>query len=131
MAATIMEAREFARLTDEELLATHYREGDLAARDELMDRFSYTQDRVAQEVGKSRPHIANTLRLLKLQESVKAMVTSGQARRSLQKAGPLLSLGNFSFLKFVFIRFGWGKRGAVPQRQTPCVCTKAGRDRRR
>jgi RNA polymerase sigma-B factor len=39
MAAAIMEAREFARLTDEELLATHYREGDLAARDELMDRF--------------------------------------------------------------------------------------------
>ena len=39
MAATIMEAREFARLTDEELLDTHYREGDLAARDELVDRF--------------------------------------------------------------------------------------------
>jgi RNA polymerase sigma-B factor len=39
MPATLMEAREFARLTDEELLDTHYREGDLAARDELMDRF--------------------------------------------------------------------------------------------
>jgi RNA polymerase sigma-B factor len=39
MAATIMDAREFARQTDEELLDTHYREGDLAARDELMDRF--------------------------------------------------------------------------------------------
>ncbi len=39
MAATIMEAREFARQTDEELLDTYYREGDLAARDELMDRF--------------------------------------------------------------------------------------------
>jgi RNA polymerase sigma-B factor len=37
--ATIMEAREFARQTDEELLDTHYREGDLAARDELVDRF--------------------------------------------------------------------------------------------
>jgi RNA polymerase sigma-B factor len=39
MAATIMDAREFARQTDEELLDTHYREGDLASRDELMDRF--------------------------------------------------------------------------------------------
>jgi RNA polymerase sigma-B factor len=39
MAATIMEAREFARQTDEELLDTHFRERDLAARDELMDRF--------------------------------------------------------------------------------------------
>ena len=32
MAATIMEMRELARLTDEELLDMHYREGDLAAR---------------------------------------------------------------------------------------------------
>jgi RNA polymerase sigma-B factor len=39
MAATIIDAREFARQTDEELLDTHYREGDLASRDELMDRF--------------------------------------------------------------------------------------------
>ena len=39
MAATLMEAREFARQTDEELLDTHYRERDLAARDELVDRF--------------------------------------------------------------------------------------------
>jgi ParB family chromosome partitioning protein len=51
---------------------------EAAAYHELMDRFSYTQDRVAQEVGKSRPHIANTLRLLKLPESVKAMVRDGQ-----------------------------------------------------
>src|ERR1700743_2929668 len=51
---------------------------EAAAYYELMDRFSYTQDRVAQEVGKSRPHSANTLRLLKLPESVKAMVRDGR-----------------------------------------------------
>jgi ParB family chromosome partitioning protein len=51
---------------------------EAAAYHELMDRFSYTQDRVAQEVGKSRPHVANTLRLLKLPESVKAMVRDGR-----------------------------------------------------
>jgi RNA polymerase sigma-B factor len=39
MAATIMGTRELARLTDQELLDVHYREGDLAARDELVDRF--------------------------------------------------------------------------------------------
>ncbi|MGN6515488.1 MAG: ParB/RepB/Spo0J family partition protein [Rhizomicrobium sp.] len=50
---------------------------EAAAYHELMDRFGYTQDRVAQEVGKSRPHVANTLRLLKLPESVKAMVRDG------------------------------------------------------
>jgi ParB family chromosome partitioning protein len=50
---------------------------EAAAYHELIERFSYTQDRVAQEVGKSRSHVANTLRLLKLPESVQAMVRSG------------------------------------------------------
>jgi ParB family chromosome partitioning protein len=44
---------------------------------ELMERFTYTQERVAQEVGKSRSHIANTLRLLKLPETVQTMIRSG------------------------------------------------------
>jgi len=39
MAATIIEAREFARQTDEELLETHHREGDPGAREELVERF--------------------------------------------------------------------------------------------
>jgi ParB family chromosome partitioning protein len=51
---------------------------EAAAYHELMDRFGYTQERVSQEVGKSRSHIANTLRLLKLPESVKVMVREGQ-----------------------------------------------------
>jgi len=51
---------------------------EAAAYHELMDRFSYTQERIAKEVGKSRPHIANTLRLLKLPESVKAMLRDGR-----------------------------------------------------
>jgi ParB family chromosome partitioning protein len=51
---------------------------EAAAYHELMDRFGYTQERVAQEVGKSRPHIANTLRLLKLPEGVKAMLRDGR-----------------------------------------------------
>lgn len=51
---------------------------EAAAYRELMEHFGYTQDRVAQEVGKSRSHIANTLRLLKLPESVQSMIRSGQ-----------------------------------------------------
>jgi RNA polymerase sigma-B factor len=39
MAATITQTRELARRTDEELLDTYFRERDLAARDELVDRF--------------------------------------------------------------------------------------------
>jgi ParB family transcriptional regulator, chromosome partitioning protein len=51
---------------------------EAAAYHELMDRFAYTQEKVADAVGKSRSHIANTLRLLKLPEAVKAMIRDGQ-----------------------------------------------------
>ncbi len=44
----------------------------------LMDEHSYTQDDVAQIVGKSRPHIANTVRLLKLAEPVQRFVRTGK-----------------------------------------------------
>jgi ParB family chromosome partitioning protein len=50
---------------------------EAAAYQELMERFEYTQERVAQEVGKSRSHVANTLRLLKLPEAVKTMLRDG------------------------------------------------------
>jgi ParB family chromosome partitioning protein len=51
---------------------------EAAAYHELMDRFGYTQEKVAQVVGKSRPHVANTLRLLRLPEGVKALVRDGK-----------------------------------------------------
>ena len=50
---------------------------EAAAYRELMEHFTYTQERVAQEVGKSRSHVANTLRLLKLPESVQVMIRDG------------------------------------------------------
>lgn len=45
---------------------------------ELMNRFEYTQDDVATVIGKSRSHLANTLRLLKLPESVQRLVQKGE-----------------------------------------------------
>lgn len=45
---------------------------------ELIERFQYTQDRLAEVIGKSRPHLANILRLLKLPPAVQAMVREGQ-----------------------------------------------------
>ncbi|RAI32435.1 chromosome partitioning protein ParB [Rhodoplanes elegans] len=44
----------------------------------LIDSYGYVQDDVAKTVGKSRSHVANTLRLLKLPESVKALVSAGE-----------------------------------------------------
>lgn len=44
----------------------------------LIDRFDRTQEQVAQVVGKSRSHIANTLRLLTLPDGVLAMLADGR-----------------------------------------------------
>ncbi|HUO99469.1 MAG TPA: ParB/RepB/Spo0J family partition protein [Rhizomicrobium sp.] len=51
---------------------------EAAGYHELIERFGYTQDKLAAEVGKSRPHVANTLRLLKLPETVQTMVREGR-----------------------------------------------------
>jgi ParB family transcriptional regulator, chromosome partitioning protein len=45
---------------------------------QLMEQFGYTQEQVAEVIGKSRSHLANTLRLLKLPESVRTMVREGK-----------------------------------------------------
>jgi ParB family chromosome partitioning protein len=44
---------------------------------ELIERFGYTQDELGQIIGKSRSHLANTLRLLKLPDGVQTMVKEG------------------------------------------------------
>ena len=45
---------------------------------QLLEQFSYTQQQLADSVGKSRSHIANTLRLLTLPESVRAYIEDGK-----------------------------------------------------
>lgn len=44
---------------------------------ELMDEFGYTQNDLAQVIGKSRSHVANTLRLLRLPEDVRVLLSKG------------------------------------------------------
>ncbi len=51
---------------------------EAAGYQSLIDTFNHSQDAVAQIVGKSRSHVANTLRLLKLPEAVRAQVTGGK-----------------------------------------------------
>jgi ParB family chromosome partitioning protein len=51
---------------------------EAGAYQDLISRFSHTQEQVADIVGKSRSHVANTLRLLKLPESVRALISSKQ-----------------------------------------------------
>jgi len=51
----------------------------------LIGEFDYKQDDLAKIVGKSRPHITNLLRLLKLPNSVKQMVTEGKLSMGLAR----------------------------------------------
>ncbi|MFA6264288.1 MAG: ParB/RepB/Spo0J family partition protein [Pseudolabrys sp.] len=44
----------------------------------LMEQCNHTQEQVAQIVGKSRPYVANLVRLLKLPDAVKRMVREGK-----------------------------------------------------
>lgn len=75
--ATDAQALEFAIIENvqrADLNAIEEAAGYLA----LMEEFNHGQDDVAQIVGKSRSHVANMLRLLKLSEPVKALVREGQ-----------------------------------------------------
>ncbi|MGP0180046.1 ParB/RepB/Spo0J family partition protein, partial [Escherichia coli] len=45
---------------------------------ELIERFDYSQEQVSEIIGKSRSHVANTLRLLRLPDSVQAYVQEGK-----------------------------------------------------
>ncbi|MGE0736273.1 MAG: ParB/RepB/Spo0J family partition protein [Alphaproteobacteria bacterium] len=71
------------RDTLEVALVENIQRQDLTAIEEaegykrLMDEFNYTQEQLANVIGRSRSHIANTLRLLALPDDVRAMVQSG------------------------------------------------------
>lgn len=65
-------------------LIENLQRADLTAIDEaqgyrrLMEDFGQTQEEIAATVGKSRPHVANTVRLLDLPPPVQNMVKTGQ-----------------------------------------------------
>jgi len=61
--------------------------------EQLIAEFGYTQQDLGEVIGKSRSHVANTLRLLKLPETVKAhlregRLTAGHGRAALAAADP-------------------------------------------
>lgn len=45
---------------------------------QLMDKFGLTQEQVSQKIGKSRPYIANALRLIKLPDAVQTYLKEGK-----------------------------------------------------
>ena len=74
----------------------------------LMDDFNRTQEEVAQIVGKSRPHIANTIRLPKLSEPVKQLVRTGKI--SAGHARLLVGQPNAELIAHEIIDKGWSVR---------------------
>jgi ParB family chromosome partitioning protein len=67
---------------------------EAAAYQQLLDDFGATHEQLAQKVGRSRPHISNTLRLLNLPPSVQkklaaGVISAGHARALLALDNPL------------------------------------------
>ncbi|MFM1653491.1 ParB/RepB/Spo0J family partition protein [Brevibacillus sp. B_LB10_24] len=62
------------------------------AYQKLIEHCSLTQEALAQKVGKSRPHVANILRLLQLPDGIRALVSSSAL--SMGHARALLSVEN-------------------------------------
>ena len=58
----------------------------------LMKEYNYTQETLAAKIGRSRPHIANLLRLLKLSPQVRDWISEGKL--SMGQARPLLAIEN-------------------------------------
>lgn len=61
---------------------------EAAGYERLMQQFDYTQDKLSKLIGKSRSHVANTLRLLSLPEGVRSLIEEGKL--SAGQARPLI-----------------------------------------
>jgi len=99
---------------------------------ELINKFTYTQEQLSDVIGKSRSHIANLLRLLKLPDSIKEMITDG--RLSAGHARTLVGVPNPEQLAKEILSGGLNVRQAEkkisapkgpPKRSTKDADTKA------
>jgi ParB family chromosome partitioning protein len=63
---------------------------EAAGYERLAQQFDYTQEQLSKLIGKSRSHVANTLRLLTLPPSVKALIEDGSL--SAGQARPLIGV---------------------------------------
>ena len=65
---------------------------EAATYESLMNEYSYTQETLAAKIGRSRSHIANLMRLLKLSPQVRDWISEGKL--SMGQARPLLAIDN-------------------------------------
>jgi ParB family chromosome partitioning protein len=117
---------------------------DLSALEEadayhhLIERFDYTQEALAKDLGKSRSHIANTLRLRGLPEPVKALLEQGELRaghaRALLSAEDAEALARKIVKKRLSVRqverlIQQEKSPKAPKAKGPKSMPKPGRDK--
>lgn len=76
--------------------------------EQLLNQFSYTQDKISKIIGKSRSYVANSLRLLSLPEDVKKYINEGKL--SAGHARTLVGLENASALADQIIKQGLSVR---------------------
>ncbi len=76
----------------------------------LMDEFGHTAERLAEVMGKSRPHVSNLLRLLTLPESILTMIDTGAL--TMGQARPLIGLAQAEILAKQIVKKGLSARDA-------------------
>jgi ParB family chromosome partitioning protein len=91
---------------------------------QLMDKFGHTQEQMAVALGKSRPHIANNLRLLALPDDVQALVVMG--RLSSGHARALITAPNASELAQIVVSRGLSVRQVEKLVREPKALRKSG-----
>lgn len=84
---------------------------------QLIEQFGYTQLQLAEAVGKSRSHIANTVRLLQLPESVRAQVEQGLLTAG--HARTLVAAGDAEALADRIVKLGLSVREAEELARRP------------
>jgi ParB family chromosome partitioning protein len=90
---------------------------------QLIERFGYTQEKMSEIVGKSRSHVANTLRLLGLPDQVQQLLRSGKLSsghaRALINAPDPVALAEQAVLRGLTVRQveELARRVAAPRRK--------------
>ena len=91
---------------------------------QLMDKFGHTQEQIALALGKSRPHIANNLRLLGLPEDVQTLLVTGKISSGHARA--LVTASNASELARIVVSRGLSVRQVEKLMRDPSTPNKVG-----
>lgn len=98
---------------------------EAAGYERLMQQFSYTQDQLSKLIGKSRSHVANTLRLLSLPDSVRGLIEEGKL--SAGQARPLIGHGQAESFAREIVAKGLSAREAEALTRKPDAAAASAR----